>query len=110
MLIQRQIRQIRHVGEISRMIAQTSREISEDRMRQWERTQAVRDRMNEEFSRTIRGVEAFHDPNRGGPVELPAGYGHAWSNKLGEYIVSDRADFNPNIGSNVEWTRLEPRR
>ena len=110
MFIRHQIRQIRQIGEISRMVAQTSREISEDRLRQWERIQTVRDRMNEEFSRHIRGVDAYQDPNRGGPVELPAGYGHAWSNKLGEYLVTDRADFNPNVGSNVEWTRLEPRR
>jgi len=110
MLIQRQIRQIRQIGEISRMISQTNREISEDRQRRWERDQAVRDRMNEEYSRYVRGVDSYSDPNRGGPVELPAGYGHAWSNKLGEYIVTESPGFNPNEGSNVEWTRLELRR
>jgi len=110
MLIKRQIQHIRQIGEVSRMISQTSREISEDRMRQWEKNQAVRDRMNEEFSRSIRGVDAFNDPNRGGLVELPAGYGHAWSNKLGEYIVTESPGYNPNVGSNIEWTRLEPHR
>jgi hypothetical protein len=110
MLIQRQIRQIRQIGEISRMISQTSREISEDRQRRWEKDQAVRDRMNEEYSRYVRGVDAYNDPNKGGPVELPAGYGNAWSNKLGEYIVTESPGYNPNEGSNVEWTRLELRR
>ncbi len=110
MLIQRQIRHIRTLGEISRMISQTSSEIREDRLRQWEKDQAVRDRLNEEFSRSIRGVDAYHDPNKGGLVELPSGYENAWTNRLGEYILSESPSYNPNVGSNVEWTRIERRR
>jgi hypothetical protein len=40
-------------------------------------------------------------------VELPSGYNHAWSNNNGEYIVSDNPNFNPNVGSNLDWQPLE---
>jgi hypothetical protein len=107
-LAQRQIQQIRAVGEISRMMAQTSDEISASRMQTWEANQAARDRSSEAFSQYMRGVDAYSDPNTGGTVELPSGYTQAWSNPLGEYVMTESLDFNPNIGSNQTWTPLTP--
>jgi len=69
--------------------------------------QQVMDRLSDRFSQAIRGVDEYVDPNRGGGVELPAGYNHAWSNALGEYIVSDDPFFNPNQSSSQNWTPLE---
>ncbi len=76
-LIRMQIRQIRHIGEISRIISQTHDEISRDMMTAWEARQAVNDRISENFSRYVRGVEAYNDPFTEQPVELPSGYRHA---------------------------------
>lgn len=106
-LIQNQIRQIRHVGEIGRMMAQTGSEIRADNMRRWEQDQAVRDRLSEDFSRHIRGVEGYYDPNEGKVVELPAGYDHVWANRGGEYVLTNDPNFNPNIGSNLEWQPIQ---
>jgi len=39
-------------------------------------------------------------------MELPGGYRQAWTNSLGEYILSDDPNYNPNIGSNVNWTEM----
>jgi hypothetical protein len=107
-LAQQQIQQIRAVGELSRMLARTSDEISTSRMQQWEADQAARDRSNEAFSQYIRGVDAWNDPNTGGTVDLPSGYTQAWSNPLGEYVMTESQDFNPNVGSNLHWTPLTP--
>lgn len=110
LLIRMQIRQIRHIGEISRIISQTHDEISRDMMAAYESRQAVNDRISENFSRYIRGVDAYHDPFTDRPVELPSGYRHAWATPLGEYIVTDDPNYNPNVGSNQNWQQLQPRR
>lgn len=47
------------------------------------------------------------DPNSGESVELPNGYAKAWSTPLGDYIISDDPDFNPNRESSQTWTPLE---
>lgn len=108
-LIQNQIRQIRSVGELSRIISRTSNEISDMMMDSYNQRQAVNDRIATDFSRYIRGVDEYYSPVEARPVELPTGYDNAWTNSLGEYILSESPDFNPNIGSNQNWQRMERR-
>jgi hypothetical protein len=48
-------------------------------------------------------VDKYYNPIEQKPVELPSGYENAWSNALGEYILSNDPSFNPNIGSTVDW-------
>lgn len=106
-LIRRQIQQIRSVGELSRIISQTHNEISDMMMQSYNERQGVYDRVAENFSQHIRGVDEYYDPVEEKPVELPAGYGHAWVNGLGEYVVSDDPNYNPNIGSNMHWQEMK---
>jgi hypothetical protein len=108
-LIQNQMRQIRSAGELSRIISQTHREISDDMMQAWEDRQAVYDRLSERFSQNIRSVDEYYDPVSERSVELPTGYRNAWVNGLGEYVIAEQEDFNPNIGSNQTWQRMERR-
>ena len=106
MLIQAQIRNIRLTGDFSRLLAQTSAEISEERMSAYESRQRAYDRMSENFSDYVRGVDRYTDAD-GNIVKLPSGYRNAWTNGLGEYIVSESEDYNPNIGSNQNWQPLK---
>jgi hypothetical protein len=106
-LIQRQIQQIRSIGELSRIISQTQNEISDMMMQSYNQRQEVYDRVAENFSQHIRGVDQYYNPVEQKPVELPSGYRQAWTNSLGEYVLSDQEDFNPNIGSNQTWQRME---
>jgi hypothetical protein len=106
-LIQRQIQQIHNVGELGRMLAQTGDQIREENMQQYYQRQAINDKISENFSDYIRGVDRYYDPNAGQAVELPSGYDNAWSNPLGEYIISDDPNYNPNVGSNLHWQPLE---
>ncbi len=106
-LIRAQIQQIQNIGQISRIISQTSNEISDMIMDSYQQRQAVYDRISTNFSRTIRGVDAYTDPVSRGTVELPTGYTRAWTNNLGEYVLSDDPNFNPNIGSQQNWQLME---
>lgn len=102
-LIRAQIQQIRQIGEIGRIYAQTGSEIREDQMRTWEANQAVRDRLADDWSRQFRGYEQYWDPSGERMVDLPSGYDNAWVNGLGEVVVSEDPSFNPNVGSNQSW-------
>lgn len=106
-MIQNQMQQIHHVGQISRMISQTSDQISDMVMASYNERQRTLDRLSNQFSQAIRGVDAYHDPLGGREVELPGGYRQAWGNGLGEYIVTDDVTFNPNVGSTQNWEPME---
>ena len=105
-LVQNQIRQINNIGRISRIISQTNDEISDMMMASWRRRNAVYDRLADQFSQAIRGVDEYLDPTINQRVELPNGYDRAWTNGQGEYILSDNPNFDPNVGSNQNWTPL----
>jgi hypothetical protein len=106
-LIKAQIQQIHNIGEFSRKLAQMSDEIREDNLQSWYDRQAVGDRIAEDFSQYVRGVDEYFDPIEGRPVELPSGYDNAWTNANGEYIISDNPNFNPNIDSNLNWEPMK---
>ncbi len=108
-LVQMQIKQIQHIGEISKIISKTHNEISDKIMQSYNQRQAVNDRIAENFSQYIRGVDKYHNPIEQKPVELPSGYQNAWTNSLGEYILSDNPNYNPNIGSNLNWQKMQRR-
>jgi hypothetical protein len=76
-------------------------------MQAYQNRQATYDRISENFSQTIRGVDSYYDPIEQRPIELPSGYNNAWTNSLGEYILSDNSSFNPNVESNLNWQRME---
>jgi hypothetical protein len=106
-LIQKQIQHIRNLGELSRIISQTHNEISDMMMQSYNQRQDVYDRVAENFSHYVRGVDQYYNPVEQKPVELPSGYRQAWTNSLGEYVLSDQEDFNPNVGSNQTWQKME---
>ena len=106
-MIQMIIQGIKTIGRIGSMIASSSSELREDQLADWERRQQANDRIIQNFSDNIRGVERYNDPFSGKEVELPSGYGHAWANNLGEYIITESPSFNPNIGSNLNWQEIE---
>ena len=101
---------IRRAGELSRQLAQTSAQISEDSQRAWEARQASQDRSNEAFAEYVRGVETYHDPFEGREVQLPSGYGDVWISRNGEYVLGNDPNFNPNVSMNGTWERVEPTR
>jgi hypothetical protein len=104
---QGQMQSIRQAGELSRYLAQTNKEISAMIREGYEQRQAAQDRTSASFSQYIRGVESYKDPTLSRSVELPSGYRDVWRSTSGEYLLSNEAGFNPNVGSTQSWTRLE---
>jgi hypothetical protein len=106
-LIQQQIQQIKNIGQLSNMLSQMSDEISQDNLKSWEARQAANDKLVDDFTHGILGVDSYYDPIAEKAVELPSGYKNAWTNSLGEYILADDPSFNPNIGSNLNWQPMK---
>jgi hypothetical protein len=110
MLAQIYIQGIKSVGQLGQMVAQAGSNMREDQLQAWEARQQVNDRVVQNFSDNILGVQRYNDTRAGKEVELPAGYDNAWANDLGEYIVSDSPGYNPNLESNQHWEQLDPAR
>jgi len=108
-MIQNQIQQIHHIGQLSQIISQTSDTISDMMMDSYNQRQQTLDWLSDQFSQTIRGVDEYYDASLEQSVELPGGYDHAWSNGLDEYILTNDANFDPNLGSTVNWESMERR-
>jgi hypothetical protein len=108
-MAQRQIQHIHNIGQIGQMYAQTGSQMRQQNLNDWYARQQTYDRLSTDWSREIRGVDAFFDPHRQEVVELPSGYGQAWANNLGEYILTDSPSFNPNLDSNLHWEPMEPK-
>jgi hypothetical protein len=107
-LIQKQIQQIQSLGQLSNIISQTSNEISDSNYAAWQQTQTVNDRLAHDFSNNILGVQTYNNPFDSSTIDLPSGYSYAWANNLGEYILSDSPNYNPNTESNLSWEQMTP--
>jgi hypothetical protein len=69
--------------------------------------QAVNDRLAQQFSQAIRGVETYVDPNTKEKVDLSAGYKQYWTNGQGEYILSNDVNFNPAVALRENWRLMD---
>ena len=108
-LIRNQIQQINNIAQVSRIVSQTSNEISDMIMETYQNRQAVYDRIYTNYSQVIRGVDEYYDPVAQEAIELPIGYSRGWTNGLGDYILSDDYSFDPNMGSNQNWQQMQRR-
>lgn len=103
----RMYQSIRNAKALSDTITRNSEEIRRLYSETYREQQASQDRISQSFSEYVRGVETYSDPYEGRPVELPSGYNDAWVSRRGEYILSNDPNFNPNVGDNTEWRRME---
>ncbi len=98
---------IANAGAMSRAISRSNDAFDAALTESWQARQQAEERAGREFSEYIRGTENYSDPNSGHSVELPGGYDHAWSNALGEYVLSNDTGFDPNRNSNADWMAIE---
>jgi hypothetical protein len=109
MLMQNQMNASNRAVELSRYLARTNNEVTSTIRQSYENRQAAMDRINERFDNHVRGVEDYRDPYSGSTVQLPSGYQEVWANRNGEYLLSNDANYNPNVKSNLGWQRLPKR-
>jgi hypothetical protein len=104
--------QLRHQQAIFKRMQQLSRtqsQIGDMIMDSYEKRNQAYDRIFDYYSQAIRGVDTYTDPINNWKVELPTGYDNAWTNGT-DYVISDDAGFNPNVGSTQDWQRMSPQR
>jgi hypothetical protein len=107
LFIKRQLQGIRNAGELSRYIARASEQISAAHRQAWQTQQASQDRISANFSRYVRGVESYNNPFESRAIELPSGYRQTWASPGGDYILSNDASFNPNVGGTRDWRAMQ---
>lgn len=75
----------------------------------YENRQIVNDRLHRETIEAIRGVETYHDPVAGQPVQLDNTYNHAWrvNGADNTYILTNDVNFNPGTYS-IDAQELRP--
>lgn len=91
----------------SRIWREAQAYIEKTRKETYEYQQQVQNRISEQFSQAIRGVETYTDPRSNERVELSAGYQNAWSNGKGEYILSESVSFDPRVVFKEDWTLMK---
>ena len=106
-LAQQQIKRIHSIGEFSRTLSQMSDQMRSDQLQQYEQRSSVYDKVAQQHSDNMLGIERYYDPFEEREVQLPSGYNHAWCNNLGEYIMTDNPNYNPNVESNLTWKPIE---
>jgi hypothetical protein len=106
-LARQQVQQIHNIGEFSRTLSRMSDQMRSDQLQQFEQRSGVYDKVAQQFSDNILGIERYYDPFEEKEVELPGGYDHVWCNNLGEYVLTENPNFNPNVGSNLTWKPIE---
>ncbi len=107
-LIQRQIRQIQSLGQLSSIVSQTSNDISDANFEAWQHDQSIKDQLGDELSNSNLNLQSYTNPFDGSMVDLPSGYSSVWTNRLGDYAFSDSAGYNPNLESNQDWQQMSP--
>ncbi len=103
-----QMQSIRDATRLSQMISQNAEESRKMWSEVYAQRNASQDRINREFGEYIRGVETYSNPYESREVQLPAGYRDAWVNAQGEYLLVGPGGHDPNVGSTVEWRRMQP--
>ena len=107
-LTRNQLRQQQAVFNQMQQIRRTQNEVSDMIVEGYQRRSAAQDRIFDKYSESIRGVDTYRDPVNDREVELPTGMRNAWTNGS-EYVISDEAGYNPNIGSNQNWQQMDRR-
>ncbi len=104
-----QLRQQRAIFERLQQIRKTQPETSDIIMQVYERRNQAYDRIFENYSRSLRGIETYSDPVSSQQVELPTGFDHVWSNGS-DYVLSNEPGFDPNTGSSQIWREMQVER
>lgn len=97
-----QLRQQQAIFARYQQIRQTLEKCNDIIWQTYQNRSAAQDRMFDDYSQALRGVDTYVDPINNWNVELPTGYGRAWTNGT-DYVFSDSPSFDPNAISTGNW-------
>ncbi|ODU72362.1 MAG: hypothetical protein ABT05_00305 [Lautropia sp. SCN 66-9] len=95
-----------HIARRGEIMNQTREETARIRNETWRSTQATQDRIHTNNVRALREVHGYRAP-RGGVVELPHHYQHAWQLRDGSYVLTDNPNFNPARDIGIAGQQLQ---
>jgi hypothetical protein len=99
---------LKGVQDRQRIMHESQQEISAMIDQGYTARQAIMDRSAEKQIQALRGVETYIDPSSNSRVELTSGYQGAWTNGVGDYVLTDSPSFNPARDLGGSWTELKP--
>jgi hypothetical protein len=99
---------LKGVQDRQRIMRQSQQEIGAMIEQGYFKRQAIMDRSAERQIQALRGVETYIDPITQTRFDLTSGYQGAWTNGLGDYVLSDSTGFNPARELKGNWTALQP--
>lgn len=94
-------------GQISKIISQTNREVSQTINDSWQKQQESQDRQHHQFTNYIRDVDDYKAPDGNGSVSLPSGYQNVYSNGSEYILTNTQYDPNADINQTTNWNKLE---
>ncbi len=98
--------QLDSTAELGRLMQQHREESRALQQQVTEERLASQERIAELRRNTLAGVENLVNPFDQSIVQLPSDWNRYWVNQDGEYVVSDRADFDPNTIEPGVWQIL----
>lgn len=104
-----QLRQQQAIFARYQQIRQTLQECNDIIWQTYQNRSAAEDRMFDNYTQALRGVDTYVDPINNWNVDLPTGYENAWTNGT-DYVFSDSANFNPNVISTGNWQKMTRKR
>jgi len=97
-----QLRQQQAIFARYQQIRKTLEECNDIIWQTYQNRSAAQDRMFDNYTQALRGVDTYVDPINNWNVNLPTGYDKAWTNGT-DYVFSDSPSFDPNVISTGNW-------
>ncbi len=119
---QHQIANVRQIGIFSKQYSQMQDHLREQRMRSWEESNrcfeadraAYNSQIDEENTsersscEAMLGLERRWEPCEEKDIDIKSGHVDIWTNTLGDRILSDSFNYNPNEHLMGNWKRMNP--
>lgn len=99
---------LKGIQDRQRIMRQSHQEIGAMIEQGYNARTAMMDRSAERQIQALRGVETYTDPTTHTQVQLTSGYQGAWTNGLGDYVLSNSPSFTPARELRGNWSALKP--
>lgn len=105
-LTRRELANRQAIFDRMQQIRRSQSEVDDIIMDTYNRRNAAYDRIFDNYSQAVRGVDAYTDPVNHERVELPTGYPNAWTDGS-SYVFSEDAGFDPNVELDGNWQQMQ---
>lgn len=98
---------MQEIAKRGQIMANTRAEVAAINTGIWENRQVTDEHQRQRFSDTIREVQPYYDPVRGGAVEVDQNYRYLWRLSDGSYFQTNDPNFNPYQSLGMDGQQLQ---